>query len=115
MSSQLTATGVTGSHHLGLTVSDVDRSEEWYGKVFGFRRAFVEPHSEGTGYAVVMQIPGTSIFMGLDKHDTHQGEPFAEQRTGLDPSPWVSAAGRTSTGGLRTSMPWAWPTARSRR
>jgi catechol-2,3-dioxygenase len=54
------------------------------GKVFGFQRAFVEPHNEGTGYAVVMNIPGTAIFMGLDKHDGHQGERFAEHRTGLD-------------------------------
>ena len=85
MGEQLTtAPAVLGYHHLGLTVCDIDRSEEWYGKVFGFQRAFVEPHHEGTGYAVVMNIPGTPVFMGLDKHDAHQGERFAEHRTGLD-------------------------------
>ena len=85
MGEQLTAVpAVTGYHHLGLTVCDVDRSEEWYGKVFGFQRAFVEPHNGGTGYAVVMTIPGTPVFMGLDKHDGHQGERFGEHRTGLD-------------------------------
>lgn len=85
MSGQLTAvTGVTGYHHLGLTVCDVDQSEAWYGKVFGFQRAFVEPHNAGNGYAVVMNIPGTPVFMGLDKHEAHQGEPFEEHRTGLD-------------------------------
>lgn len=85
MGEQLTAPPVvTGYHHLGLTVCDLDRSEEWYGTVFGFQRAFVEPHYVGTGYAVVMTIPGTSIFMGLDKHDAHQGERFEEHRTGLD-------------------------------
>jgi glyoxylase I family protein len=81
---QPTAPAVTGYHHLGLTVCDVDRSEDWYGKVFGFQRAFVEPHNGGTGYAVVMNIPGTAVFIGLDKHDGHQGERFAEHRTGLD-------------------------------
>lgn len=75
---------MTGYHHLGLTVRDVELSEDWYGKVFGFQRVFVEPHHGGTGYAVVMTIPGTSIFMGLDKHDAHEGERFAEHRTGLD-------------------------------
>ena len=80
----MTTPGLLGYHHLGLTVGDVDRSEEWYGKVFGFRRAFVEQHNEGTGYAVVMNVPGTSLFMGLDKHDAHEGERFAEHRTGLD-------------------------------
>src|SRR5688572_16460218 len=85
MSGQLTAApAVVGYYHLGHTVCDVDRSEEWYGKVFGFQRAFVEPHKEGNGYAVVMSIPGTAIFVGLDKHDGHQGEQFAEHRTGLD-------------------------------
>ncbi len=85
MGEQLTAVPtVTGYHHLGLTVCDVDRSEEWYGKVFGFQRAFVEPHNGGTGYSVVMNIPGTPVFMGLDKHDGHQGERFEEHRTGLD-------------------------------
>ncbi len=84
MGAQATVVEVTGYHHLGLTVGDVDHSEEWYGKVFGFQRAFVEPHNEGTGYAVVMNIPGTGIFLGLDKHDAHQGEPFEEHRTGLD-------------------------------
>jgi catechol-2,3-dioxygenase len=78
------APAVTGYHHLGLTVGDVDHSEERYGKVFGFQRAFVEPHHEGTGYAVVMNIPGTPLFLGLDKHDAHEGERFAEHRTGLD-------------------------------
>ena len=85
MSEQMTAAPVvTGYHHLGLTVSDVDRSEAWYGKVFGFQRAFVEPHNKGSGYAVVMTIPGTSLFMGLDKHDAHEGEQFEAHRTGLD-------------------------------
>ena len=84
MSEQLTAPTVTGYHHMGLTVCDVDRSEAWYGSVFGFQRAFVEPHHEGTGFAVVMNIPGTSLFLGLDQHDAHEGEPFAEHRTGLD-------------------------------
>jgi glyoxylase I family protein len=85
MSGQVTtAPAVTGYHHMGLTVSDVEASEAWYGKVFGFQRAFVEPHHGGTGYAVVMTIPGTPIFLGLDKHDAHEGERFAEHRTGLD-------------------------------
>ncbi len=75
---------MTGYHHLGLTVRDVELSEDWYGTVFGFERVFVEPHPAGTGYAVVMTIPGTSIFMGLDKHDAHEGERFEEHRTGLD-------------------------------
>ena len=75
---------VTGLHHIGLTVCDLERSEAWYGKVLGLERMFIEPHNEGTGYSIVMNKPGTAIFVGLDKHDTHRGERFGEDRTGLD-------------------------------
>jgi glyoxylase I family protein len=79
-----TLPAVTGIHHVGLTVCDVDRSEKWYGEVFGFQRVFVETHNEGTGFAVVMNRPGTPLFIGLDNHDTNEGEHFGEHRTGLD-------------------------------
>ena len=75
---------VTGLHHIGLTVCDVERSEAWYQRVFGFERLFVETHNEGTGYTIVMNIPGTHVHIGLDSHTTHQGERFGEDRTGLD-------------------------------
>jgi catechol 2,3-dioxygenase-like lactoylglutathione lyase family enzyme len=81
---ETTVPPVTGYHHIGLTVCDVDRSEEWYGKVLGFERAFVEPHNEADGYAVVMNRPGTHLFIGLDNHGANEGERFGEHRTGLD-------------------------------
>ncbi|WP_219415843.1 VOC family protein [Pseudonocardia nigra] len=70
-------------HHLGITVTDVVASEVWYSEVFGMQRAFVEQHPAG-GYAVVLQRPGTGLFLGLDHHDGNPGEPFDERRTGLD-------------------------------
>ena len=75
---------LTHYHHLGLTVTDLERSEAWYREILGFERAFVEPHLGGTGYAVVMTRPGTSLFLGLDFHQGNDGEPFGEHRTGLD-------------------------------
>lgn len=71
-------------HHVGLTVRDVEQSEAWYREVLGFQRAFVEPHHGGKGYAVVMIRPGTTIDIGLDHHDDHDGSVFNERRTGLD-------------------------------
>jgi catechol 2,3-dioxygenase-like lactoylglutathione lyase family enzyme len=72
-------------HHIGLTVTDVEASEAWYGRVLGLIRAFVEPHhGGGSGYAVVLHRPGSSLFLGLDKHEANQGERFDEGRTGLD-------------------------------
>lgn len=74
-----------GIHHIGLTVPDIEASEAWYTRVLGLTRAFVEPHhGGGTGYAVVLHRPGSSLFLGLDKHQTNQGERFEESRTGLD-------------------------------
>ncbi len=73
-----------GIHHIGLTVSDVEASEAWYTRVLGLTRAFVEPHHQGRGYAVVLHRPDSLLFMGLDKHDANQSERFDECRTGLD-------------------------------
>jgi catechol 2,3-dioxygenase-like lactoylglutathione lyase family enzyme len=74
-----------GLHHSGLTVTDIEASEAWYTRVLGLIRAFVEPHhGGGTGYAVVLHRPGSSLFLGLDKHEANLGERFDESRTGLD-------------------------------
>jgi catechol 2,3-dioxygenase-like lactoylglutathione lyase family enzyme len=74
----------TGYHHLGLTVSDIEASEAWYGEVLGLVRAFVEPHHDGTGYAVVMTRPGLPFYLGLDHHDNADKASFGAHRTGLD-------------------------------
>jgi catechol 2,3-dioxygenase-like lactoylglutathione lyase family enzyme len=79
-----TAPPLTGYHHLGLTVRDVDASEAWYAEVLGLSRAFVEKHDNGTGYAVVMTRPGGSFFLGLDHHDEADRQVFDARRTGLD-------------------------------
>ena len=81
---QRTAPPMGGIHHVGLTVSDVDSSEAWYRRVLGLERVFVEDHHGGTGYTVVMNRPGTALHIGLDHHEAHAGERFAEHHTGLD-------------------------------
>jgi glyoxylase I family protein len=73
-----------GVAHLGLTVSDIAASEAWYNRVLGLVRLFVEAHSTGDGYTVVMTRPGTALFLGLDHHPDANGEPFSPLRTGLD-------------------------------
>jgi glyoxylase I family protein len=75
---------VSSLHHIGLTVSDVEASEAWYGRVLGFERLMLEPHNGGTGFTVLIHRPGTSVDIGLDHHDANEGETFAEHRTGLD-------------------------------
>lgn len=79
-----TVPALTGVHHLGLTVRDIETSEAWYTQVLGLVRVFVEPHGTGPGYAVVMTYPGTNLFLGLDHHPAADREMFSPLRTGLD-------------------------------
>jgi catechol 2,3-dioxygenase-like lactoylglutathione lyase family enzyme len=79
-----TVPSLTGISHVGLTVRDVAASEAWYADVLGLVRVFVEPHSVGEGYAVVMTRPGTALFLGLDHHPEADQQVFSEHRTGLD-------------------------------
>jgi catechol 2,3-dioxygenase-like lactoylglutathione lyase family enzyme len=78
------APALTGVHHLGLTVGDIDRSERWYAEVLGLVRAFVEPHPTGGGHTVVMTCPATALFLGLDHHPRADRAQFDPRRTGLD-------------------------------
>ena len=74
-------TGLTGFHHVALTVSDLDASERWYADVFDLGVAFRE-HGDDRR-AVVMTFPHGAIGVGLVEfagaHDA-----FDPRRTGLD-------------------------------
>lgn len=78
------APSLTGVHHLGLTVRDIQDSETWYVKVLGLVRAFVEPHPHGGGHTVVLTRPGSALFLGLDHHPQADLQAFDARRTGLD-------------------------------
>jgi catechol 2,3-dioxygenase-like lactoylglutathione lyase family enzyme len=77
-----TAPGLEGLGHISLTVTDVDRSVEWYQRVLGLTKMMDEEH-EG-GHAVVLATPDFGVIVGLHHHESADGERFAETRTGLD-------------------------------
>ena len=81
-----TAPALAGIQHVGLTVSDVEASVEWYTRVLGLERQFDEPHhhSDQGGYAVVLGTPDMSLNVGIDHHPANSGESFDPTRTGLD-------------------------------
>ena len=84
MTTTSTAPPFAGYHHASITVRDVSASEAWYCQVLGLVRAFVEPHTDETGYAVAMTRPGTHFFLGINHHEAGDKTPFDARRSGLD-------------------------------
>ena len=87
MTENATAPTVTGVHHFSPTVSDVEASAEWYGRVFGMDRVPISfPHhgAEEGGYAVLLMDPRSGMAIGLHHHNANPGQVFHESRTGLD-------------------------------
>jgi glyoxylase I family protein len=73
---------IAGFSHLSLTVTDLDRSTEWYGDVLGFG---VHSHVEGNGFRRNrLRHPDAQITLTLTDHDAGSDDPFDERRTGMD-------------------------------
>lgn len=47
-------------HHVGLTVKDIDKSLEWYGRMFGVEPVFVTK-AEGDELAAAVGVPGAKL------------------------------------------------------
>ena len=74
--------GFPGIGHVAVTVSDLDRSREWYRRLFGSDPVLDE--DAGTFYHVVFALDGGALF-GLHTHPTPNDQPsFSEYRSGLD-------------------------------
>jgi glyoxylase I family protein len=67
--------------HVAVTISDLDRSREWYGKLFG--TAPVLDEDTGPFHHVVWLLGGT--LLGIHKHaKPTSSDAFDERRPGLD-------------------------------
>ena len=76
-----------GFHHFSPTVSDVEKSAQWYERVFNLSRVPPKfPHygASDSGHAVVLMDPATGIMIGLHHHEGNNGGPADETRNGLD-------------------------------
>ncbi|MFP5352447.1 MAG: VOC family protein [Actinomycetota bacterium] len=68
--------------HVAVTVTDIDRSREWYSKLFDSSPVLDE--DTGTFYHVVYALGGGTLF-GIHTHPKDNDQPdFNEFRTGLD-------------------------------
>jgi glyoxylase I family protein len=73
---------ITGFSHLTLTVTDVDRSTEWWTDLLGIQKLF-DGENEGIRWTVNMH-PGTGLILGFRQVSDSEPDRFTEDRVGLD-------------------------------
>jgi len=68
---------LAGLHHVGITVTNLERSVRWYGEMLGLVQADGWSSNGKNGRVVVMIPPGTAVDIGLDSHErmTVSGSP----------------------------------------
>lgn len=80
---------LAASNHVNLTVTDLDRSVDWYCRVLGLFVAadekLVSPATDKPlRYRSLFDPKGITYVVGLIEHPDGDGRPFDERRTGLD-------------------------------
>lgn len=71
-------------HHLGLTVTDVEASANWYTTVLGFHRVGEHASPDGARRKVFLRHDRFDIRLGLCEHSAKAATSFDETRPGLD-------------------------------
>ncbi len=75
---------ITGIAHVELSVSDVDRSVDWYCRVLGAKDVWRGRNDAGGYSACAIREPETGTVLAFTQHDRIEGGPFTPLRTGLD-------------------------------
>ena len=73
---------VAAAHHVALTVTDLDRSEAWWRRLFDAEEVLRED-ADGRR-AVILRLLPSSFVVGLVEHRAGDGQRFDPRRTGLD-------------------------------
>jgi glyoxylase I family protein len=73
---------IAGGHHIALTVTDLDRSVEWYSDLLGMQ--VVLESADDTVRFKVLAHPDSGWVLGLRQYANQPSERFNEFRTGLD-------------------------------
>jgi glyoxylase I family protein len=75
---------VTGIHHLGLTVRDVEASARWYSTVLGFARVGEYISPDHSRRKIFLGHSRLDVRIGLCEHARSGDDTFDETRPGLD-------------------------------
>jgi len=73
---------ITGGHHIALTVSDADRSAEWYCSLLGMQ-VVLTGDSDDVKFRVLAD-PASGWVLGVRQYPGRGADRFDEFRTGLD-------------------------------
>jgi catechol 2,3-dioxygenase-like lactoylglutathione lyase family enzyme len=73
---------ISGLSHLTLTVTDVDKSLDWYEQLLGVQK-IMEGEEDGIAYVTTIH-PSSALILGLRRHGSTADERFDESRVGLD-------------------------------
>ena len=88
-------------HHVALSVTDRDRSADWYRKVLGFEELFREESAERR--ACVMRFAGGHYSVGLVEHSGHRDD-FDARRVTARPPPMRRRPGPAPRSSFRTAI-----------
>ncbi|MDX6326163.1 MAG: glyoxylase family protein [Nocardioidaceae bacterium] len=73
---------ITGGHHIALTVTDVERSSQWYCDLLGMQVLFAA--EDETVSFKVLGHPGSGWVLGVRQYANRPPDRFDEFRVGLD-------------------------------
>lgn len=75
---------LSGVHHINFSVTDLQRSAEWYMGVLGLTMGWEMPDTEGRGQKIALLHPTSPFRLVLSHHARNDGQAASEFRTGLD-------------------------------
>jgi catechol-2,3-dioxygenase len=75
---------ITGLSHVDLTVTNLDRAEGWYTKLFGMNKVLEGESAEEGFRAKYLLEPASGLILGLVEHSKPGGDGFDARVTGLD-------------------------------
>lgn len=74
----------TGVSHVDLTVTDLERSEQWYSELFDMQRVLDGRNDDHQFTSRYLFHPDSWLIVGLVHHDELEDKRFDERRVGLD-------------------------------